>query len=55
MAYTEQITFFLFLKMTDKLIKTPYNRPPGVLLKRLTASGTVPKQSVTIRKRRAEP
>lgn len=27
MAYTEQITFLLFLKMADELTKPPYNRP----------------------------
>ena len=27
MAYTEQITFLLFLKMADELKKPPYNRP----------------------------
>jgi hypothetical protein len=26
MAYTEQITFLLFLKMADELIRPPYNR-----------------------------
>jgi type I restriction enzyme M protein len=30
MAYTEQITFLLFLKMADELTKPPYNRPPVV-------------------------
>lgn len=30
MAYTEQITFLLFLKMADELTKPPYNRPPLV-------------------------
>ncbi|HEV2295268.1 MAG TPA: class I SAM-dependent DNA methyltransferase [Tepidisphaeraceae bacterium] len=30
MAYTEQITFLLFLKMADELAKPPYNRPPIV-------------------------
>ncbi|MFO0903201.1 MAG: class I SAM-dependent DNA methyltransferase [Pirellulales bacterium] len=30
MAYTEQITFLLFLKMADELTKPPYNRPPIV-------------------------
>jgi len=29
-AYTEQITFLLFLKMTDELTKPPYNRKPIV-------------------------
>jgi len=28
MAYTEQITFLLFLKMVDEQTKPPYNRPP---------------------------
>jgi type I restriction enzyme M protein len=28
MAYTEQITFLLFLKMADEQTKPPYNRPP---------------------------
>ncbi len=27
MAYTEQITFLLFLKMADELTRSPYNRP----------------------------
>jgi len=27
MAYTEQITFLLFLKMSDEQTKPPYNRP----------------------------
>src|SRR5438105_3507382 len=27
MAYTEQITFLLFLKMADEMTKAPYNRP----------------------------
>jgi type I restriction enzyme M protein len=27
MAYTEQITFLLFLKMADELTKQPYNKP----------------------------
>jgi type I restriction enzyme M protein len=27
MAYTEQLTFLLFLKMADELTKPPYNRP----------------------------
>ncbi|HUD54776.1 MAG TPA: type I restriction-modification system subunit M N-terminal domain-containing protein, partial [Terracidiphilus sp.] len=27
MAYTEQITFLLFLKMADEMSKPPYNRP----------------------------
>jgi len=27
MAYTEQITFLLFLKMADEMNKPPYNRP----------------------------
>ena len=27
MAYTEQITFLLFLKMADELTRPPYNRP----------------------------
>ncbi len=30
MAYTEQITFLLFLKMADELTKQPYNRRPMV-------------------------
>src|SRR6187431_1047862 len=30
MAYTEQITFLLFLKMADELTKAPYSRPPIV-------------------------
>jgi type I restriction enzyme M protein len=30
MAYTEQITFLLFLKMADEMTKPPYNRPPIV-------------------------
>jgi len=30
MAYTEQITFLLFLKMADEQTKPPYNRPPLV-------------------------
>jgi type I restriction enzyme M protein len=30
MAYTEQITFLLFLKMADEMTKPPYNRPPVV-------------------------
>jgi hypothetical protein len=30
MAYTEQITFLLFLKMADELTRPPYNRPPIV-------------------------
>ena len=30
MAYTEQITFLLFLKMADEMTKAPYNRPPIV-------------------------
>jgi type I restriction enzyme M protein len=30
LAYTEEITFLLFLKMADELIRTPYNRPPIV-------------------------
>ncbi len=30
MAYTEQITFLLFLKMADEQTKHPYNRPPIV-------------------------
>ena len=30
MAYTEQITFLLFLKMADEQTKPPYNRPPIV-------------------------
>jgi type I restriction enzyme M protein len=30
MAYTEQITFLLFLKMTDEQNKPPYNRDPIV-------------------------
>ena len=30
MAYTEQITFRLFLKMADELTKPPYNRKPIV-------------------------
>jgi hypothetical protein len=30
MAYTEQITFLLFLTMTDKITKPPYNRQPIV-------------------------
>ena len=30
MAYTEQITFLLFLKMADELTRPPYNRPPLV-------------------------
>lgn len=42
MAYTEQITFLLFLKMADELTRPPYNRKPivpprfgwGSLLKR---------------------
>ncbi len=29
-AYTEQITFLLFLKMADEQTKPPYNRPPIV-------------------------
>ncbi len=27
MAYTEQITFLLFLRMADEQTKPPYNRP----------------------------
>jgi hypothetical protein len=27
MAYTEQLTFLLFLKMADELTHPPYNRP----------------------------
>ena len=27
MAYTEQITFLLFLKMADEQTKPPYNQP----------------------------
>jgi type I restriction enzyme M protein len=30
MAYTEQITFLLFLKMADEMTKPPYNRKPIV-------------------------
>src|SRR5438105_12708420 len=30
LAYTEQITFLLFLKMADEQTKPPYNRPPLV-------------------------
>ena len=30
MAYTEQITFLLFLKMADEQTKPPYNRKPIV-------------------------
>jgi type I restriction enzyme M protein len=30
LAYIEQITFLLFLKMADELTKPPYNRPPIV-------------------------
>lgn len=30
MAYTEQITFLLFLKMADELTRSPYNRKPIV-------------------------
>src|ERR1039458_7131783 len=30
MAYTEQITFLLFLKMADEQTKPPYSRPPIV-------------------------
>ena len=30
MAYTEQITFLLFLKMADELTRPPYNRKPIV-------------------------
>lgn len=30
MAYTEQITFLLFLKMADELTKPPYSRKPIV-------------------------
>jgi type I restriction enzyme M protein len=30
MAYTEQITFLLFLKMADEMTKPPYRRPPLV-------------------------
>lgn len=30
MAYTEQITFLLFLKMADELTRPPYNKPPIV-------------------------
>ena len=30
MAYTEQITFLLFLKMADEQTRAPYNRPPIV-------------------------
>ena len=33
MAYTEQITFLLFLKMADEQTKPPYNRKPIVPLK----------------------
>ena len=27
MAYTEQITFLLFLKMADEMTRPPYSRP----------------------------
>ncbi len=30
MAYTEQITFLLFLKMADEMTRPPFNRPPIV-------------------------
>ena len=30
MAYTEQITFLLFLKMADELTRPPYTRKPIV-------------------------
>jgi type I restriction enzyme M protein len=30
MAYTEQITFLLFLKMADEQTKAPFNRKPLV-------------------------
>jgi len=30
MAYTEQITFLLFLKMADEMTKPPYSRSPIV-------------------------
>lgn len=30
LAYIEQITFLLFLKMADEVTKPPYNRPPIV-------------------------
>ncbi len=33
MAYTEQITFLLFLKMADEMTKPPYNRPAIVRAK----------------------
>ena len=30
MAYTEQITFLLFLQMADEMTRPPFNRPPIV-------------------------
>ncbi len=38
MAYTEQITFLLFLKMADELTRPPYNRPAIVPAKYSWAS-----------------
>jgi type I restriction enzyme M protein len=39
MAYTEQITFLLFLKMADEQTKPPYNKPPIVPAKYSWESG----------------
>jgi type I restriction enzyme M protein len=30
LAYTEEITFLLFLKMADELTKPPHSRPPVI-------------------------
>lgn len=49
MAYTEQFTFLLFLKMADARTRAPYNRPPIVPLKlgwaSLLAQGINPSMS----------
>jgi hypothetical protein len=59
MAYTEQITFLLFLKMADEQTKPPYNRPPMVPAKmnweslirpgRRSAGGPLPAHAVGTR------
>jgi hypothetical protein len=41
MAYTEQITFLLFLRISDELTRPPYNRP--AMLERIGRIATIAK------------
>ncbi len=50
MAYTEQITFLLFLKMADEQTRPPYNRKP-IVPSRAPKVALCPRSAATIWRR----